>query len=158
MAQDAVLFHDTVRANLAWAAPDATEAEMWTALDQEAAEFVRGLPDGLETQAGEIGRRFSGGERQRLALAQTLLRHPALLVLDEATSALDLENERRIQSAIEELHGSTTFLVLTHRLATARNADLVHVLREGELLESGDWETLTSARESRIQLLLAAER
>lgn len=158
VAQDAVLFHDTVRANLAWAAPAATEADMWNALEQAAAaEFVRSLPHGLDTEAGERGRRFSGGERQRLALAQTLLRRPELLVLDEATSALDVENEQRIQSAIERLHGSTTILLITHRLSMLRHVDLIHIFSGGSLLRSGSWESLVGAEQDPLRLLSGVE-
>ena len=123
VAQDTFLFNDTVRANLLWARPEASEEEIWQTLKLAAAEgFVADLPDGLETVLGDRGVRLSGGERQRLALARALLRKPSLLILDEATSALDSENEGRIREAIEDLHGSTTILIITHRLSTIRGA------------------------------------
>lgn len=140
--QDAFLFHDTIRANLLWSRPESTEAELRDALALAAADFVMRLPRGLDTVVGDRGARLSGGERQRLALARALLRRPALLVLDETTSALDSENERRIQQAVESLHGSTTVLVITHRINAVRGADLIHVLEDGRVVESGAWSEL----------------
>jgi ATP-binding cassette subfamily C protein len=158
VAQDTFLFNDTVRANLLWACPEASDEEIKQALKSAAAEgFVSGLPDGLDTVLGDRGVRLSGGERQRLALARALLRRPSLLILDEATSALDSENEKRIQSAIEELHGHTTILVITHRLSTIRGADVIHVLEKGRLVESGDWQTLMNKTEGRFRALCRAQ-
>lgn len=145
VAQDTFLFNDTVRANLLWASPEATEEEIRDALQMSAADFVYDLPDGLETVLGDRGAKLSGGERQRLALARALLREPSLLILDEATSALDSENELRIQSAIERLHGRKTILIITHRLSTIRRADVIHVLENGRLVESGDWQDLVQS-------------
>ena len=158
VAQDNFLFNDTVRANLLWAQPGANEEEISRALKLAAAEeFVQELPEGLETVLGDRGMRLSGGERQRLALARALLREPSLLILDEATSALDSENERRIQSAIEGLHGRTTILVITHRLSTVRRADVIHVLERGRLVDSGDWETLMGKENGRFTALAEAQ-
>ena len=140
--QDPFLFHETIRANLLWAAPSATEAEMWTALEASAADFVARLPQGLDTIVGDRGVLLSGGERQRIALARALLRQPRLLVLDEATSSLDSENEELIRTAIDRLHGRTAILVISHRLSTVRNADAIHVLEQGRLVESGRWDEL----------------
>jgi len=141
VAQDTFLFHETVRANLLWARPDASEEAIRQALRLAAAEdFVDAMPEGLDTVLGDRGVRLSGGERQRLALARALLREPSLLLLDEATSSLDSENEQRIQRAIEELHGQMTILVITHRLATIRRADVIHVLEGGRLVQSGCWD------------------
>ncbi|HEU4453358.1 MAG TPA: ABC transporter ATP-binding protein, partial [Longimicrobium sp.] len=152
VAQETVLFHDTVLANLRWAQPEATEAEAWDALRAAAAEeFVRALPDGLETVLGDRGVRLSGGERQRLALARALLRRPALLILDEATSALDPENERRIRDAIEALHGRVTILLITHRLSSVRDADAIHVMESGRIVESGDWPSLLARPTGRFR-------
>jgi ATP-binding cassette, subfamily C, bacterial len=138
--QETFLFHDTIRANLLWARPTATEGELREALRLASADaFVRRLPNGMETVIGDRGILLAGGERQRLALARALLRSPDLLILDEATSSLDSENERQIQHAIERLHGRTTMLVITHRLATIREADLIHVMENGRLVESGSW-------------------
>jgi ATP-binding cassette, subfamily C, bacterial len=156
--QDTFLFNDTVKANLLWARPDADDEEITQALRSAAAEeFVFGLPEGIHTVLGDRGVRLSGGERQRLALARALLRKPSLLVLDEATSALDSENERRIQDAIEKLHGRMTILVITHRLSTIRKADVIHVLEEGRLVESGDWDALLGTRDGRFRALCKAQ-
>ena len=153
VSQETVLFHDTVLANLRWAQPGATEGEIWDALRSAAAEeFVRALPRGLHTVVGDRGVRLSGGERQRLALARALLRRPALLILDEATSALDTENERRIRDAIGALHGRTTILLITHRLSSVRDADVIHVMEAGRVVESGSWPALM-AREGRFHAL-----
>jgi ATP-binding cassette subfamily C protein len=153
VSQDTVLFHDTVLANLRWARPEATDDELWEALRAAAASaFVRALPQGLDTVIGDRGVRLSGGERQRLALARALLRRPALLILDEATSALDTENERRIRDAIRALQGKTTILLITHRLSSVRDADVIHVMEAGRLVESGDWAALM-AREGRFREL-----
>ncbi|HEX8690896.1 MAG TPA: ABC transporter ATP-binding protein [Longimicrobium sp.] len=154
VAQETVLFHDTVLANLRWARPEATEAEVWEALRAAAAEeFVRALPGGLETVVGDRGLRLSGGERQRLALARALLRRPALLILDEATSALDTGNERRIRDAIAALHGRVTILLITHRLSSVRGADAIHVMEGGRLVESGDWASLLARPGGRFREL-----
>ncbi|HSK83234.1 MAG TPA: ABC transporter ATP-binding protein [Rubrobacter sp.] len=158
VAQETFLFNDTVRANLLWACPGASEEALWRSLElASAAEFVSELPEGLETILGDRGVRLSGGERQRLALARALLREPSMLILDEATSALDSENERRIQEAVEELHGSVTVLVITHRLSAVRQADDVHVLEGGRLVESGDWETLFAREDGRFRGLARAQ-
>jgi ATP-binding cassette subfamily C protein len=158
VAQDTFLFNDTVLANLRWACPDATDEEIKQALRLAAAEeFVYVLPDGMETILGDRGVRLSGGERQRLALARALLRKPSLLILDEATSALDSENEKRIQSAIEQLHGYMTILIITHRLSTVREADVIHVLEQGSLVEFGDWDMLIAKEEGRFRALCRAQ-
>lgn len=146
--QDNFLFNDTVRANLSWANPRARDADFQRVLSAAAAaEFVAALPQGLETRIGERGIRLSGGERQRLGLARALLREPTFLLLDEATSALDSQTEWAVQSAIEKLRGSMTIIVIAHRLATVRNADLILVLEGGRLVQSGTWETLAQDRE-----------
>ena len=158
VAQDTFLFHDTVRANLLWANPEANEEEINHALRLAAAEeFVSGLPNGMHTVLGDRGVRLSGGERQRLALARALLRSPSLLILDEATSALDSENEKRIKNAIEKLHGHLTILIIAHRLSTVRGADVIHVLERGRLVESGNWDALTSREDGRFAALCRAQ-
>ena len=158
VAQDTFLFHDTIRANLLWACPKANEEEIDWALRMAAAEeFVRDLPKGVQTILGDRGVRLSGGERQRLALARALLRSPSLLLLDEATSALDSENERRIQGAIEELHGRMTILIISHRLSTVRGADVIHVLERGRLVESGGWDALAGREDGRFAALCRAQ-
>jgi ATP-binding cassette subfamily C protein len=157
VAQDTFLFHDTVRANLLWARPDASEPELQRALRLAAADmFVGNLPQGLDTVLGDRGIRLSGGERQRLALARALLRNPTLLILDEATSALDSENERVIQNSIGALRGALTVLIITHRLATIRDADVIYVMDEGRIVESGRWAELLE-RDGRLARLAQAQ-
>jgi ATP-binding cassette, subfamily C, bacterial len=154
--QEALLLHESLRANVCWDRPEATEQEVATALRQAAAEFAWSLPNGLETVVGDRGASLSGGERQRVALARALLRRPALLILDEATSNLDVESEGRILATLEELHERVTILLITHRLATARLADTIHVLQEGQIVQSGGWETLVADRAGRFHALWQA--
>lgn len=158
VAQDTFLFHDTIRANLLWAHPGATEEEIDHALRLAAIEeFVAGLPRGLNTILGDRGVLVSGGERQRLALARALLRRPSLLILDEATSFLDSENEKRIQMAIEKLHRQMTILLISHRLSTVRAADFIYVLEDGCLVESGTWDSLLANKKGRFFALCQAQ-
>ena len=155
--QDSFHFHDTLRANLLWARPQASDAELREALETAAADFVARLPQGLDTVLGDRGVLLSGGERQRVALARALVRRPAMLILDEATSSLDSENERRVQDAIERLHGRLTILVITHRLTTVRGADSIHVLEAGRLVESGDWLSLLNGTAGRFRAMCEAQ-
>jgi ATP-binding cassette subfamily C protein len=150
VAQDTVLFHDTVRANLSWANPDATEQEMRESLSLAAAEFVFELPQGLDTTVGDRGMLLSHGQRQRIALARALLRKPGLLILDEATSALDFENEKRILDAINELKGRTTVLLIAHRVSAIQRAEMIYVIENGRVAESGDWQNLSSRPSHRV--------
>jgi ATP-binding cassette, subfamily C, bacterial len=156
--QDTFLFHDTLKNNLLWAKPDANEEEINQSLRLAAAkEFINGLPKGLDTILGDRGILVSGGERQRIALARALLRKPSLLILDEATSSLDSENEKRIQNAIEKLHGQMTILVISHRLSTIRGADIIHVVEGGRLVESGTWDELLIKDNGRFKALCRAQ-
>ncbi len=137
MPQEQLLFHDTIRANLSWAKPDATDEQLWAALDQAAAsDFVRKLPSQLDSVVGDRGTQLSGGERQRLSLARALTNSPALLVLDEPTSALDDENEGFIHDALRQLKQTTTILLIAHRQSTLSMADRVIRLSEGRVAES----------------------
>jgi ATP-binding cassette, subfamily C, bacterial len=155
--QDTFLFHDTIRANLQWAVPTATDDAIKDALVLASADFVFELRQGLDTIVGDRGVRLSGGERQRIALARALLRHPWLLILDEATSALDSENERRIFDAIERLHGSMTIVMITHRVSAVAGADLIYVLEKGRLVESGSWDVLMMMPAGRFRALCEAQ-
>ncbi|HUL36426.1 MAG TPA: ATP-binding cassette domain-containing protein, partial [Thermodesulfobacteriota bacterium] len=112
---------------------------------------------GLDAILGDRGVLVSGGERQRIALARALLRKPSLLILDEATSSLDSENEKRIQNAIETLHSQMTILIMTHRLSAVREADIIHVLEKGQLVESGTWGSLMANRDGRFFALCQAQ-
>jgi ATP-binding cassette, subfamily C, bacterial len=133
--QDAFLFHRSVRSNLLWANPQASETELHEALTTAAADFVFALPEGLDTIVGDAGVRLSGGERQRIALARALLRTPALLVLDEATSALDPDNEAAIRKAVANLRGKLTVIIIGHRRSMLEDADQVIELRNGQVFQ-----------------------
>ena len=138
VSQEITLFDDTIRANIAYGRPDASEDEIIKAAKNAAAhDFIMEMPVGYDTYVGERGTKVSGGQRQRLAIARAMLKNAPILLLDEATSALDTESERHVQSALTELmHGRTT-LVIAHRLSTVMDADLIHVINQGKLVESG---------------------
>ncbi|HXE57715.1 MAG TPA: ABC transporter ATP-binding protein [Gemmatimonadales bacterium] len=143
VSQETVILNDTVRANIAYGRPGATQAEIeQAAAAANAAEFIAQLPQGYDTMLGERGTRLSGGQRQRIAIARALLRDPPILILDEATSALDTESERLVQQAIERLMRDRTVLVIAHRLTTVRDADEILVLNEGRIVERGTHEEL----------------
>jgi ATP-binding cassette subfamily B protein len=138
VSQETYLFHGTVRENLRFASPDATDAELEDAVRAARIyEMLARLPEGLDTVVGERGYRFSGGERQRLAIARTILRNPPVLVLDEATSSLDVETERQVQEALDALALGRTTIVIAHRLSTVRDADQIIVLDRGRIVERG---------------------
>jgi ATP-binding cassette subfamily B protein len=138
VTQDPHLFHDTIRTNLIFARPDATDAEIETALRAaQIWDLVQTLPLGVETVVGERGYRLSGGEKQRVALARLLLKAPRLVVLDEATAHLDNESEAAVQRALDETMSSRTSLVIAHRLSTIRNADQILVVENGAIVQRG---------------------
>ncbi|MBX0354062.1 ABC transporter ATP-binding protein [Bacillus toyonensis] len=156
--QDPFLFNASIRENLMMIDSNVNEEQIWAALEFAAAtEFVRMLPNGLDTLIGDRGVRLSGGERQRLVLARAILRKPSILVLDEATSALDTENEVKIQSAIERLKGTMTIVVIAHRLSTIRNADQVIVLGKGEIVQKGEFNQLAKERKGVFRNLLGSQ-
>jgi ATP-binding cassette subfamily B protein len=144
--QEAVVFMGSARSNILYGRPGASEADVWAAAEAaNAAEFLKALPNGLDTDLGEGGARLSGGQRQRIAIARALLKDAPVLLLDEATSALDAESEAAVQEALEHLMQGRTSLVIAHRLATVRDADRIVVMDEGAIVEVGRHEELVAA-------------
>jgi subfamily B ATP-binding cassette protein MsbA len=138
VSQELTLFDDTIRANIAYGRPEASQSEIENAARHAAAhDFIMGLPQGYDTPVGENGVKLSGGQRQRIAIARAMLRDAPILLLDEATSALDTESERLIQTALSELMRGRTTLVIAHRLSTVIDADVIFVLDHGRLVEQG---------------------
>src|SRR6202522_3391432 len=157
VSQETYLLHTTVRENLRYAKPDATDAEIETAARAaQIHDLIAGLPDGYDTMVGSRGHRFSGGEKQRIAIARTLLRDPRVLVLDEATSALDTETERAVQKAFDNLARGRTTITIAHRLSTVRDADQIVVLDHGRVAEAGTHVSLLA--EAGRYAALAAEQ
>jgi len=151
VSQHTILFNDSVRANIAYGTPDASAAKIEEAARRANAHgFISRLADGYETVVGEQGLKLSGGERQRIAIARALLKDAPILILDEATSALDTESESVVQEALEYLMRGRTTFVIAHRLSTVRNADVIFVVEEGRIVETGRHEELLS-RESRYR-------
>ena len=156
--QEPFLLNDTIAANLRIASPDASDEQLWAALERaKASGFVSAMNDGIETVVGERGTRLSGGERQRVALARALVRDPSLLILDEATSALDWENQQAISRDIEQMRGEITILTIAHRPSMIRFADQVIAIENGAIAEQGDFRTLAADPNSRLSLMLSGE-
>ncbi|MGC9665725.1 ABC transporter ATP-binding protein [Planosporangium sp. 12N6] len=146
VTQDSHLFHETIAENLRYARPGATDEELMAALDRaQVGDLVRELPDGLETVVGERGYRFSGGEKQRIAIARLLLKAPSIVILDEATAHLDSESEAAVQRALTEALTGRTALVIAHRLSTVRDADQILVMDKGLVVEHGTHDELVAA-------------
>lgn len=143
VSQDTILFSDSIRNNLLWASNKSNEKELWEALKMANADkFVKDFPEKLDTLVGEFGAKLSGGQKQRLAIARALLRKPELLILDEATSSLDYVSEKLIQDAIDNLPKSMTTIIIAHRLSTIKNSDLIYVIKNGKIVESGSFNDL----------------
>ncbi|HQB55134.1 MAG TPA: ATP-binding cassette domain-containing protein, partial [Sphaerochaeta sp.] len=141
--QNVFLFDDTIKENLRYGKVDATDEQLWAALDAaNLGEFVRSLPLGLETQVGERGTLLSGGQKQRISIARVFLKNPSILIFDEATSSLDTESEELITEAFERLSEGRTAIVIAHRLSTIKNADRILVLDQGRVVESGTHQDL----------------
>jgi ATP-binding cassette subfamily B protein len=141
--QEVLLFGGSIRENIAYAKPDATEEEIIAAAKKANAwQFISKFPEGLATTVGERGIKLSGGQRQRVAIARAILKDPAILILDEATSSLDAESEALVQEALDELMKNRTTIIIAHRLATIRKVDRIYVLKDGEIVEEGTHETL----------------
>ena len=147
VSQETYLLHTTVRENLRYVRPEATDAEIEDAARAaQIHDLIAGLPDGYDTMVGSRGHRFSGGEKQRIAIARTLLRDPRVLVLDEATSALDTDTERAVQKAFDALSRGRTTITIAHRLSTVRNADQIAVLGHGRIVEAGTHSALIASK------------
>jgi len=144
--QDVFLFHGTIRENILFGKPDATEAEMLAAAEiANASEFINKMPDGYDTMIGERGVKLSGGQKQRLSIARAVLKNSPILILDEATSAVDTETELLIQQALDRLIVGRTTIIIAHRLSTVRNADQIVVLEGSTITEKGTHEELIAA-------------
>ena len=145
VTQDSHMFHDSIDANLRYAKKDATIEEIWAACDAaQIGDFIRTLPNGLDTVVGERGHRLSGGEKQRLAIARLLLKAPKIVILDEATAHLDSENEALVQEALKSALQDRTSIVIAHRLSTIVHADQILVLENGLIVERGTHEELVA--------------
>jgi ATP-binding cassette subfamily B protein len=158
VSQETYLFHASIRENLRFACPQASDAEIEAAARAaQIHELISSLPEGYDTPVGERGYRFSGGEKQRIAIARTILRNPPVLVLDEATSALDTETERAVQQALDELSRGRTTIAIAHRLSTIRDSDQILVLDSGRIVERGTHEELLERGGRYAALLSGAE-
>ena len=146
VAQDTLLFNDTVSANIAFGCPNATQEQIVAAAQAaQAHDFIMAMPEGYDTNLGEGGSLLSGGQRQRISIARALLREPELLILDEATSALDTENERMLQHTLDTVLHDRSAIVIAHRLSTVVNANRILVLDHGQIVEQGTHEELMAA-------------
>ena len=147
VSQDIFLFEGTVFDNIAYGNLEATDDEIWNAIKlSESEKFISLLPDKKDTVVGERGQKLSGGQRQRISIARAILKNPGLLILDEATSAVDNQTELEIQKSLDSLKEGKTVIVIAHRLSTIQNADVIHVLEKGKIVESGSHEELVNLK------------
>jgi len=143
VTQDSILFNDTIKNNILLGKEDATDEAVIAALKiANAWEFVKDLPEGMDTNIGDSGNKLSGGQKQRLSIARAVIKNPPIMVLDEATSALDTESERLVQDALENMMKNRTSIVIAHRLSTIQNADEIIVMQKGEIVEQGKHQEL----------------
>ncbi|HAT55548.1 MAG TPA: ABC transporter ATP-binding protein, partial [Lactobacillus sp.] len=146
VSQDVYMLDGSIRDNVRYGRNDASDDDIWHVVEMaDIADFIHGLPQGLDTQVGERGVKLSGGQKQRLSIARALLKNAQLVILDEATASLDNESEKTIQHALENLMQSRTSLVIAHRLSTIHNADQIIVMDNGQVVEQGTHETLLAA-------------
>ena len=143
VTQDSIMFNGTIKDNIRFGNLKATDDEVITALKiANAYEFVKDLPEGIETNIGDSGNKLSGGQKQRLSIARAVLKNPPIMILDEATSALDTESEKLVQDALENMMENRTSIVIAHRLSTIQKADTIVVMHKGEIVEQGSHEEL----------------
>ena len=155
VAQDPQLFNCSIRENLLWSNPDATEEDIWAACSlADSSDFIKELPKKLETKIGNSGGNLSGGQRQRLSLARAILRKPELLILDEPTSALDSKSENFIKNAIKELSSKTTILIITHRISIVNQADYIYLVKDGSIIEEGSYQKLSNEENSELSKMI----
>jgi subfamily B ATP-binding cassette protein MsbA len=147
VTQDSILFNDTVKHNVLLGKENATDDQVIEALKiANAWEFVKDLPDGIDTNIGDSGNKLSGGQKQRLSIARAVLKNPPIMILDEATSALDTESERLVQVALENMMKNRTSIVIAHRLSTIQRADTIIVMQKGRIVEQGQHQELLDKR------------
>jgi|TARA_B110000114_G_scaffold174919_1_gene203940 subfamily B ATP-binding cassette protein MsbA len=143
VTQDSILFNDSIKNNILLGKEDSGDSEVIKALKiANAWEFVKDLPNGIDTNIGDSGNKLSGGQKQRLSIARAVLKNPPIMILDEATSALDTESERLVQIALENMMKNRTSIVIAHRLSTIQNADEIIVMQKGEIVEQGKHQEL----------------
>ena len=155
VTQDSILFNDTIKNNLLIGKPSASEEEIINALKiANAYEFVKDLPNGIETNIGDAGGKLSGGQKQRLSIARAVLKNPPIMILDEATSALDTESEKLVQVALENMMQNRTSIVIAHRLSTIQKADNIIVMQKGEIVEQGTHNELIAKNGTYAKLVM----
>jgi subfamily B ATP-binding cassette protein MsbA len=155
VTQDSILFNDTIKNNIRLGKQDATDEEIIAALKiANAYEFVKDLPNGIETNIGDAGGKLSGGQKQRLSIARAVLKNPPIMILDEATSALDTESEKFVQVALENMMQNRTSIVIAHRLSTIQKADKIVVMQKGEIVEQGTHDELLAINGTYSKLVM----
>lgn len=155
MNQFPYIFNQSIKDNLLMAKPNATQEELWEAVEKSyLKEFVDQLPNGLDTIVGESGIKLSGGQRQRLAIARAILRHSSIMIFDESTSSLDNYAQEYIKKSIDHLKGSSTIIIVAHRLSTIKNVDKIYFLDDGKIIDSGTFDELFQKNETFKKMFL----